>query len=801
MKFKTLEELQAHNKKVLEVSPFGKLINQQEPDFNEDGLTHFEKITRKSQPHQSFNLDWSIYYSLDFADRFLPKVGGYECKGVHFYDGAELLNGLQNSPRKLLGLSDNDELINIITCTYPKNVEAGLKKNRVQPSGHEICVFIEVDEIENSTISFKFGTNFKDFLSSQKLSATSLEEKSFKSNISEIKNHFNRTLSHDNMLRFVLKTINIEKEVDNKTESFEKFEDTFKTLNDDFGAGEVKEKHPDAFGHGDIENIALKNAGFTKDEIDQVYYGNWLRDFSQIIVADTVGFNHKDQNIFQKHFKGNDRVKKLLPSMSCKPSHDTWIKIINLLAVKEFIYNPKKKKGSVVSQNLEVHQKDFDAKFGKLTKDILGIYRPEEHLDNPKGLINDEVFAHKSLQNPIQFKYEFEKGKTKIKTLYNGENSNSLLINDEKLMKRFIVDDINIENEENRPSSLTYLKQQLHLAKKKGKTKDGLRHFGAALHVLEDYFAHTNFIEIALIKNGYIDVFPWVQLDAETEKIKNGKEKSSKIPIVSGLFGSDDTIASITPKIAEELFPLGYKEYQSIGEKERTFFDSLVISLLEDLASKEKVNTSNSCLDIDLPLWNDLSYKTLLKTYNNYLSYRDFWAHQKKNKFYGFVIRGISIIFHYISQTLSFFSDVTFNIILNSIEDGIKEKQTRVIQNFGTNPTHTQIAKDPVEHPLNNLAGTLAVKAVEDIGKKMRSSWSGGLSIDYIIKHIEKTYFVHPKNTTWMDKTIKDWALKNKKSLDIAKSKTQIYHHEKQIKKTFKKYENEIENIKNPPKK
>ena len=142
-----------------------------------------------------------------------------------------------------------------------------------------------------------------------------------------------------------------------------------------------------------------------------------------------------------------------------------------------------------------------------------------------------------------------------------------------------------------------------------------------------------------------------------------------------------------------------------------------------------------------------------------------------------------------------------FNIFLNSIDDGIKEKQARINQNFGTNPTHTQIAKDPPDHPLNNLAGTLAIIAVTDIAKKMRSSWAGGISIDNIIKHIEKNYYTHPKNTTWMDATVKKWALQNKKSVQLAEDKTAVHHHEKQIKKTFKKYEKEVETLKNPPKK
>ena len=36
------------------------------------------------------------------------------------------------------------------------------------------------------------------------------------------------------------------------------------------------------------------------------------------------------------------------------------------------------------------------------------------------------------------------------------------------------------------------------------------RSLGAAFHVLEDYFSHTNFVELSLRKLGY-DVYPWVE--------------------------------------------------------------------------------------------------------------------------------------------------------------------------------------------------------------------------------------------------------------------------------------------------
>lgn len=212
MNFKTLEELQAHNKKALEEIRFGKMSNQELSAIDEDGLTHFEKISLKSQPHHVFKLDWSTYYSIGFADTFLPKVGGYECKGVRFYDGAELLDGLQNLPRKLLALNDNNKLISIVTCTYPKNVETELKKDRVQPSNSEVCVFIEVDQSENADVYFKFGSDFKIFLEKQNIDPNQIENQSLKSDVETVKSHFNKTLSHENMLSFVLEKVGVETE-------------------------------------------------------------------------------------------------------------------------------------------------------------------------------------------------------------------------------------------------------------------------------------------------------------------------------------------------------------------------------------------------------------------------------------------------------------------------------------------------------------------------------------------------------------------------------------------------------------
>lgn len=760
----------------------------------------FDLLTQNSQPHEVFQLDWANYDSLDFGNIFLPKTISYRATGVYYFDGASLFSGIRKANKKTLPLNNDAAVLTNIGYTYPKGVLAADRKERVNVAPHEVATFMEIDLEDNIDVSFKFGKSFKKFLTNYLKdtngndSVSSLEQTVYKTNAASVQNFFQDGLIQYTSMQYVLDKIGIGAEVIARNKAFIELQNTFTILADEFGAGFVKEKHPEAFGHGDIELEALKQAGFTLEEIDIVYYGNWLRDFSQVIVANTVGLEKADQDLLKERFKNRDQsIVDIVETMPNKPSQETWVKILKYLAVKEFVYNPILKKGEIPSQSFAEHEKVFLRKYGELTQNVLGIYRPEEHLDNPKGLKDESVFGDSNLNNPIQFLYELPEDEEQVKTLYAGTNDQSLEINPDTMMKRYLKEDIGDDNE--RPSSFTYFSEQMKLAKEKGKSREGLKHFGAALHVLEDYFAHSNFIEIALIKNGNLEIFPWVQLEDDVNDLEDGKVKASKIPVVTGLFGLDDTVASITPKLAEEFFSIDFEEYVPIKSGERTFFDSLITTLLEDLVQKQ----------LDVPkeqqeTYLGFTYKDILDAYNGLLAFRDFWARQEENDVYGWMFRLTSKASHYLGQSLQFYNNVLFNIILNSVEDGIKEEQTRTLQDFGSDPSHTQIAKDPVDHPLNPLAGKLSVLAVKDVGIRMRKCWLNNDDINDLISYIEETYFIHPSNTNWMDDVVVDWAKKNEKAIRIAQDKTAVYYHERQVKKNLEKFEKEIENIKNPPK-
>jgi hypothetical protein len=748
---------------------------------------NWQRLVKNSQPHEVFRTDMSSYSTPLWGATFLPNAMRLGSRELFIYDGAELFSDLFKIESGIFLLNRNRQPINIYIYTYPKGVMAEERKRRVDLAANEICAFFEIDSTGSIEMKFKFGKKFTAYIvdfSDENTFASNAEEKIWLSKLTDFKAHFKKRITHENFMKFAFETIGLK-----AVNDLDALEATLLEAESFFKAGEADDDHKDAYAHGDIAKEALKNAGFTENEIEIIYYGNWLRDYSQIITGSTIGFNKEDRDLLQPIFKGKDETK--LKSMAYMPSQNTWVEILKIVAVKEFVHAPLRKQNKPTTEVYATYLKEFEKKFGTLNKDVLGLYRPEEHIDNPKGLEDESIFGDERLQNPVFFNYTLPTNQKEKRTLYAGTQIKSLQIDETTLLKNFIKEDI----DKQRPSSFSYLKEQLQLAVLKGKNKEGLRHFGAALHVFEDYFSHTNFVEISLIKCGYSKVHPWVQLDTEIDKMTDGAKKAAKIPITTGYFGPADTIASLTSVLAEKVFPMELKAYETLEVGERTFVDALILTILEDLSIKQNELEKEgqiSFLSITIP--------DLLKYYNRYLKFRDGWIKQKSRKGpIGWLIRLSDKALNYISGIYKFFFNVIVSVVLKITEVAIKEGQTILDKNYGTDPSHTQLAKDPFDHPLNPLAGKLASIAVEDIAKKMKQCYYGYFKIDELIKHIDNTYFVHPSNTSWQDKHVKEWALRNKPAVKKAESKTAIHHHHNTIKPKLDEFKDFIEILKNPP--
>lgn len=528
-----------------------------------------------------------------------------------------------------------------------------------------------------------------------------------------------------------------------------------------YGAGRNRKHEKNAaFAHGDIEFEALTKI-YNENIIHKIYYGNWLRDMSQVIVKMTVRLT--DSGIKAKRILG-----KVNP---IKFSHGTWVNLMKILAIKEFIYDPQKEAGKLLTDDYKTLEEQFKKEFGDLTKDILGIYRPEEHIDNPY-LLEDESDTKGDKGVPVSFMYEAPNRKVERK-LYTGDNHISWEIDPKRNMSYFFWKDF---KEGDRPSSVTYMKEQIQLACAKRGTKEGYRHLGAALHVLEDFFSHTNFVEISLRRLG-VKAYPWVSYAVN-------ERDYTKIPVVSGRFLADDTIASMGPKIGDLLFNPEIKEYKRRIPGQRTLSEKFIEFVLTDLAKGQESDYVENNKN-----YKGLSYSTWLDWFKSYLKFQDFMAAEyikadslewcSKDFFEKLGARSAEILqqsSEYVVQAMSFFSKLAFNLLLGSLDKVVPEIQSHINKDYGVCPSHSQIAKDSYKHPLNRISATLAKHAVEDVGRKYQTGKYGAKELaDYVAN----TYFVHPSSpkARWSDLILNNW--KKSKTPEFLKTLEygNIYEH------------------------
>lgn len=168
----------------------------------------------------------------------------------------------------------------------------------------------------------------------------------------------------------------------------------------------------------------------------------------------------------------------------------------------------------------------------EVTADRLGVYRPEEHIDNPKDYADgqDARKFDPRLRGPVL--------------------DAELEVDPQTGMKNYIA------NEQGGwATSAGYVKfsfaRAIHFGRlythgpsgQRGRDEDlseALRCLGQGLHCLEDFGAHTNYTELVLRELGYTNVFPHV---GELAGINlHGKQT---FPLVTGTFGGVDFFHSV----------------------------------------------------------------------------------------------------------------------------------------------------------------------------------------------------------------------------------------------------------------
>lgn len=430
-----------------------------------------------------------------------------------------------------------------------------------------------------------------------------------------------------------------------------------------YKAGFLK-KDEGEYAHGNIEQIALEKSLFTsglvsvlsseeqdnrKGYLLKIYFGNWKRDFSQgldplvtrVIANALKAFanesNLEEETTFEESLnrftmnrlktdtvRENEEVTYKFPLLGFNIAEVTFkpvevsVKVIStmleMLAAKEFIYQPLADEKYYGNVNYSQYLEKLKTEFSPVNKDEMGVYIPAEHIDNPKPV--GEPLKVKQKDGSITYKANDDKEILKEFIGIDAQNEPLLHeINTEFGMKNYIRNSNTgagkrAFNDPELPNrylySHTYILDQLKKASKKGgydkqECKDSL---GAALHTLEDFFAHSNYAELALIKEGAYGVFPWVTkvtLNGEDKidylkyikdytykaKVNNNPKKYNvvenvvginnsnqlvtKLPLVTGTFGLLDTAASLLPIVAHAF---DYDEKKSAKEIEKSIEDA-----------------------------------------------------------------------------------------------------------------------------------------------------------------------------------------------------------------------------------
>ncbi|HAB03302.1 MAG TPA: hypothetical protein DCE25_10400 [Pseudomonas sp.] len=428
-----------------------------------------------------------------------------------------------------------------------------------------------------------------------------------------------------------------------------------------------------SYGHESIEK-ALSSAGFTEEQRKAIYFGNWLRDYSQLIDPKIVRAVDAP-----KHFP-----RKL--------SRASLTALVDLLALKEFDSlqeTPEGRSAYTVSE------------------EMLGVYRPSEHIDNPLTL--------DASVDPTSIDPSFEP--------IVGPEHATMALDYEPSTYRYCA------------SAQAFMYQKLIDAAHAGPTPEGMRTFGEGLHVLEDLFAHSNFAELSLRKIGHSNVLVWTK----------EKDCLHKVPLVTGLFAGTDVLASVLEPVGKFLFPAEGFAFKPVKPGERSDAERMLLILL-----KEHENTD----------W--------LSALEGYLALRDDAAAQPwytaislANHYTNLPLKAVSHLVDLVfQQLLKWAGDQVDDLQLLLGKD----------PNFDddVHPTHSQLAKDHDTHPFHELSAYLSQYAVEQVGRAMYAYWQGDTSRDPAT--LAKSFFTHPAASDWQDDIVQAWAMTNAHNIEAGSS-------------------------------
>jgi hypothetical protein len=422
------------------------------------------------------------------------------------------------------------------------------------------------------------------------------------------------------------------------------------------GRGSKNDKFPnDSFGHQSIED-GLQDADpqFYNNRPglrirDQIYFGNWLRDYSQFLDPSWM-------QVFE-----NPLIHK------AKQARQVMTDYLDLMARSEFepTASPSAHAGGPF----------------RVTTANCGVYRAQEHIDNPQGITNGVA----------------------IDPLFHGPvPANEIAIDPSTGLKNYIA-----TPGPGYATAIEFVEKSFRDAIAKGISAEGRRLFGQGLHTVEDLYAHSNFVELALLRLGHASVFPWVGENTKLTVTRNGA-RDSRFPMVTGTFGSVDTVVSAVSAIGE--------------------------SLQEEIKCEAGVFSKGSVVGIELvKLLTEDGGKALESLFTQVKK-----LEAKYPEFTKFLCRTTAPLLEKLRAVLG-------SMLREQVKRVDQYEQAVLKDPNQTAPSHSMLAKDHDDHPLHAIAAQCAREAVRQLGIAMRDAWTGAKSADEAVA-LMKRFFVHPND-------------------------------------------------------
>lgn len=543
------------------------------------------------------------------------------------------------------------------------------------------------------------------------------------------------------------------------------------------------------FGHENIQRNAIARSGIKELEEEKnsqyLYRGNWLKDYAQLIApflfdpsAVLGGINKIPDYCYCNSPSDRTELKQLLEdAVRILAIQKFYTKERKIIARKAYYENPTKWR-LVVDDKRDGLIPGFEK--------IIGVSVPFDHCDNPKGL-----FTSKALEDMG----------------FNGKiTDKEISINKEKGIKQYLRSNCHDSEKSTWGTKVVYDQLLQQLKGMNFTSPEQLVRLGGVLHTIQDFYAHSNYAEVNLVKVYFDKVVTWcaesdrlrdyskkridyyhidkdmvfdavevrriisrkddiLVADGNKMKWKNSGnsfyKKALYTPVVTGTYDLEDMMATALLMLANKTFSLELTPPKKNMEAGMLCSNDIILLLLCRYFDKKRICNkivTEDCL-------------------NKFFDIRDKWIEAKKyiDKLLPDFIKGAieeieEYVIRNIEQHIQIYKNIAKHYMCKILADFIKEyqltlkRQLKDIANsingmypHGDNPSHTMLAKDEASHPVNELAGKMAIDSTISILKALHKKDSIENTLGDII--------VHPLLTGRFDEETKQWAEKNPTSV------------------------------------